>query len=163
MRLRCFSKWSYTQRKREPSLWIGHIASSSREKADGADKCPSPQSRPQSAQPEELPPISACPRAAYSKTEWMACVQPLFEVLSTSWNSLGSFGVWHHQKAWALPKPHFLSCFSPNTLKTISSLLTLLLHFHFCHQNIHFKRITGNQRNRQLSQGNESTRSGLFP
>jgi len=50
----------------------------------------------------------------------------------------------------ALPNPHFLSCFNPNTPQTILSLLILLLHFHLCHQNIHFKRIAGNQRNHLL-------------
>lgn len=40
----------------------------------------------------------ACPWAANIKTEWMACVQPLFEVSATSWNSLRSFWVWHHEK-----------------------------------------------------------------
>lgn len=50
----------------------------------------------------------------------------------------------------ALPNPHFLSCFNPNTPQTILGLLILLLHFHLCHQNIDFKRITSNQRNHLL-------------
>lgn len=54
-------------------------------------------------------------------------------------------------KTWALPNPHLLSCFSPNTLKIMLSLLIPRLHFHLYHQNIHFKHITSNQRNCQLS------------
>lgn len=66
--------------------------------------------------------------------------------LEAVWDHLG-FGT---TETRALPNPHFLSCFSPNTPQTILSLLTLLLHFHLCHENIHFKHIAGSQRNRPL-------------
>lgn len=72
-----------------------------------------------------------------------------FNILKQFFNHLG-FGT---TKTQTLPNPHFLSCFSPNTLKTSLSLLILRLHFHLSHQNIQFKHITDIQRSCQLSVG----------
>lgn len=56
-------------------------------------------------------------------------------------------------KTMVFAKPSLSFMFYPNILKTVLNLLILLLHFHLYHQNIHFKHITGRQRNGQLSAG----------
>lgn len=56
---------------------------------------------------------------------------------------LGSSRVWHRRDKGSA-KPSLTFMFQPSHPQTILSLLILLLHFHLCHQNIHFKLIASN-------------------
>lgn len=157
MSLKYFSEWRCSQRRRELSLWVGHLTSGSKESLKGQRKsfC------------AELPPVSpatgvifclrACPGAA-KHSDWMngLCATSIWGFIDILKQFLIIWGLAppKHRLCQTLAFFH-VSARTPlkqrfNTLKTTLSLLTLLLRFHLYHQNIHFKHITSNQRNCQL-------------